>query len=59
MQAPVRQSTRKWLSLLAIPVTCLVALFGFWRLAPGVTFIVAVIALIGLVAALWIAGRED
>jgi hypothetical protein len=58
MRAPVQQSTRKWLSLLAISVTSLVALFGFWRLAPGVTFIIAALALIGLVAALWAAGKD-
>lgn len=49
----------KWASRIAIPITCLICLFGFWRLSPGVTFIVALVALIGLVAALWIAGKEE
>lgn len=39
-------------------MTALIALFGFWRLSPGATFIVAVVASIALVAALWMAGKE-
>jgi uncharacterized membrane protein YhhN len=49
-------STRSWLSGLVITVTTIVALFGFWRLAPVVTFLVACFALAALVVALWIAG---
>lgn len=56
--APVkRESRRAWISGLAITLTALTALFGFWRLAPGATFIVALIAAIGLVIALWVAGK--
>jgi hypothetical protein len=40
-------------------VTTLVGLFAFWRLSPGITFIVACVALFALLAALWIAGRTD
>lgn len=54
-----KDSIRTWLSGLAIIVTALVALFGFWRLSPGVTFAVACLALLGLVVALWIAGNPD
>lgn len=46
------ESQRAWLSGLAITITTLVALFGFWYLAPGATFIVACIALLGLVASI-------
>lgn len=55
---PSRQTTRSWLSGLAITVTTLVCLFGFWRLSPGVTFAIAAIALVGLIVALWVAGKE-
>lgn len=54
-----KESTRAWLAGLAIVVTTLIGLFAFWRLAPGVTFIVACVALISLVIALWIAGKPD
>jgi len=58
-RSPVkRESTRAWLSGLAIIVTSLTALFAFWRLSPGWTFLVAVGALICLIAALWIAGKD-
>lgn len=53
------ESKRTWLSGLAIIVTTLVSLYGFWRISPGVTFFIAVGALVCLVAALWIAGKED
>jgi hypothetical protein len=46
-----KDSTRAWLSGLAIVITALVGLFAFWRLSPGTTYIVACIALIGLVGA--------
>ena len=54
-----KDSKRAWLSSLAIVVTTLVALFGFWRISPGVTFVIACIALVGLVIALWVAGKGD
>jgi hypothetical protein len=50
---------RKWLSGLAITLTALVALFGFWHLAPGATFVVACLALVGLVISFWVAGASD
>ncbi|HWV60173.1 MAG TPA: hypothetical protein VN034_05945 [Sphingopyxis sp.] len=53
-----RQTTRSWLSGLAITVTTLVGLFGFWRLSPGATFVIAAIAFVGLIVALWVAGKE-
>jgi hypothetical protein len=40
-------------------VAMLIALFGFWRLAPGVTFLIACGALIVCLVAFWIAGRGD
>jgi hypothetical protein len=54
-----RESTRAWLSGLAIIVTTLIGLFAFWRLSPGTTYLVAGVAFAGLVVALWIAGKED
>ena len=53
MAAPANKGTaRKWIAHAAIPVTALVCVFGFWRLAPGLTFAIA------LVAALWVAGKD-
>lgn len=54
-----RESRRGWLSGLAIILTTLVGLFAFWRLSPGLTFVVACVALLGLLVALWIAGKPD
>ncbi len=51
-----RGGRRAWLSGLAITLTTIIALFGFWRLSPGLTFVVACLALVGLVIAWWIAG---
>lgn len=51
-------ASMKWATRIAVPVTCIVCLFAFWRLSPGVTWILALAALAGLVAALWIAGKE-
>jgi len=53
------QTKHQWLSGLAIILTSLICLFGFWRLSPGVTFIVAATALIALVVLFWIAGKEN
>lgn len=60
--SPLRQrkpeSKRAWLSGLAIILTTLICLLGFWRLSPGITFVIASVAFLGLVAALWLAGKE-
>jgi uncharacterized membrane protein YhhN len=53
-----KEATVKRLAQLAIPVTALVCLFGFWRLSPGLTFAIATAAFVMLVAALWIAGKD-
>ena len=59
MNTPMkRESRRAWLSGLAITLTSLIALFGFWRLAPGITFLIASVALVGLLIALWVAGKD-
>lgn len=55
---PKKWSGGKWALHLAVPITALVCLFGFWRLAPGLTFIVALAAFVALVVALWIAGKD-
>lgn len=53
-----KESKRAWLSGLAIVVTTLVALFGFWRISPGATFVIACLALAGLAIAFWVAGKD-
>lgn len=53
------QTGRSWLAGLAVTITTLVCLFGFWRLAPGTTFFVATLALIGIIVSFWIAGKPD
>ena len=52
------ETHRQWISGLAIILTALVSLFGFWRLSPGVTFLVASCALVALIVSFWIAGRD-
>ena len=54
-RSPRRETTRAWLSGLAITITTLIALFGFWHIAPGTTFIIACVALVGLGISLFIA----
>lgn len=49
---------RGWVSGLAITLTALVSLFAFWRLSPGITFVVAVCSTIALVAFIWREGRD-
>jgi hypothetical protein len=57
MQRPL-ESRRQWISGLAITITALVCLFGFWRLSPGVTFVIATSALVALIFFFWLAGRD-
>ena len=52
------RSLRRWLSGLAVTLTTIVAYLAFWHLAPGTTFIIGAIALVGLVVAGWILGGE-
>lgn len=52
------ESRRAWISGLAITLTTLIALFGFWRISPGITFIVATLALAGMIIAFWVAGKQ-
>jgi len=52
------ESKRQWVSGLAITLTALVCLFAFWRLSPGVTFVIALSALIALIGLFWIAGND-
>lgn len=54
-----RDSGRAWLSGLAITLTTIVSLLGFWRLAPGTTFAIAVVALIGVAISFWVAGKPS
>lgn len=52
------ETRRQWISGLAITLTALVCLFGFWRLSPGATFVVASVALVALVGFFWLAGKS-
>lgn len=54
MRSKPPETKRAWLSGLAITVTTLVGLFGFWHLSPGLTYIVACIALVGLIASIFL-----
>ncbi len=47
------KTTRAWLEGMAVSVTTIICFFGFWRLSPGITLIIACLALIVLVALLW------
>lgn len=51
-----KDSRRSWLSGLAVTLTTIVAYLAFWRLSPGVTFVVGCAALLGLVVAGWVLG---
>lgn len=53
-----RQSTRAWLSGLAVTISTIVCYFAFWHISPGVTFIVGCVALVSLIVAGWILGRD-
>ncbi|MBW7950167.1 MAG: hypothetical protein H3C55_12560 [Pseudorhodoplanes sp.] len=50
---------RQWISGLAIVLTTLVCLFAFWRLAPEVTFVIALVALVALLFVFWLAGKGN
>ena len=52
------KSERPWLGGLIITVATIVALFGFWRLSPVPTFVIALTALIIAVIAFWRAGKR-
>ena len=53
------ESKRQWIFGLAITITALVSLFGFWRLSPGLTFVIASIALCALIVFFWLAGKAN
>lgn len=55
---PHVQSKRQWISGLAVILTALICLFGFWRLSPGITFVVAVCAFVALLVLFWKAGND-
>jgi hypothetical protein len=57
-QAREKIAWQSWLSGLAVTLTSTICLFGFWRISPGTTYIIALIALVGLVFALWVAGKH-
>jgi hypothetical protein len=50
------QSTRTWISGLAITLTTIVTYMAFWRLAPTVTFVIGCASLVAFAIALWVAG---
>lgn len=53
------ETTREWAFGVAITLTTLVCLFGFWRLSPGATFVVAASALVALLIFFWLAGKAE
>jgi hypothetical protein len=53
-----KESTRAWLSGLAITLTTIVAYFAFWHLSPGVTFVIGRIALFGLLISFWVSHKR-
>lgn len=58
MTRPPRETTRKWLSGLAITLTTIIAYLAFWHLSPGVTFLVGAAALVVLVMLIWRSGAD-
>lgn len=54
-----QDSRRRWLSGLAVTLTTVIAYLAFWRIAPGTTFIIGCLALVGVVVAGWIHGKEE
>ena len=50
---------RQWISGLAISITAIVFLFGFWRLSQGATFVVAAISLAALMFFFWYVGKDQ
>jgi cobalamin biosynthesis protein CobD/CbiB len=54
-----KQSTRQWIGGVAVALTTIVCLFAFWRLSPDVTFIIALVALGGMIFSFWLAGGKD
>jgi hypothetical protein len=44
---------------LAVTLCTITAYFAFWRLAPVTTFVVGVLALLGIVVFGWIMGGRD
>lgn len=54
-----KDSHRTWLSGLAVTLTTIVAYLAFWRLSPGVTFLVGCIALLGLIVAGFVLGGAN
>lgn len=53
-----KQSTRAWISGLAVTLTTIVSYLAFWRLAPGTTFVIGCVALVGMVIAAWVFGGK-
>lgn len=58
MRKPSEKAGLKRLSMAALPLLTVIAAIGFWRLAPGTTFIIAALAMVILLVALWIAGKD-
>lgn len=48
---------RNWANIALLPATVL-CLVAFWKLAPGATFVIAVVALIAMIVSFWVAGKD-
>ena len=55
---PKSQTLRSWLSGLSITVATIIGLFAFWRISPGLTYLVALGAMLVLTVSIWIAGKD-
>jgi multisubunit Na+/H+ antiporter MnhB subunit len=51
-------SRRRWISGLAVTLTTIGAYMAFWHLSPIVTFAAGCVALIAMLVAAWIYGKE-
>lgn len=52
------ETRRQWISGLGIILTALICLFAFSKLAPALTFVVALTAFFALIFFFWLAGKQ-
>ncbi len=50
------ETRRQWAAGLAVTLTTIVAYMAFWRLSPGLTFVIGCISLVVLLVILYVAG---
>ena len=52
------QTRRAWIEGMAVMLTTIICYMAFWRLSPGITFLIGCVSLVGLVWFLWLAGKS-